>query len=356
MSNEDILLDMSFPKPPNYTKGEINRAGDILVNNETNEAARSKLNEWRACHAYPINTFQATLRDKLKKLGLDDSSIVAQRSKRAPTIIDKLRRYPKMKLTQMQDIGGLRAIVPTVKDVRLLVKEYKKSRFAHKLVREKDYIEFPRKEDGYRSVHLIYEYDNPKALDYKGLMLELQIRTKLQHSWATAVETVGFLLNQALKSRHGDKDWLHFFAMVSAAFAVIEGTNPLPGTEKMSKKEIFKEVADAEKKIGALETMRGIPVAIDHINTLGGTFFYYLIMLDLDKKMISTKGFAKEHLAAANKAYAEQEDKIAKSAAKVELVLVSAGKIKDLKKAYPNFFLDSQEFIRQVENIIKNSK
>ncbi|HEY4487559.1 MAG TPA: RelA/SpoT domain-containing protein, partial [Candidatus Paceibacterota bacterium] len=139
-----------------------------------------------------------------------------------------------MKLSQMQDIGGVRAVVPSEKDVRKLVAEYKSSKFKHRLIREKDYISNPRREDGYRSYHLIYEYNNPKAPEYKGLALELQLRTKLQHSWATAVETVGFILNQALKSRHGDKEWLEFFATVSAAFAREEGTEPVPEFEKMS--------------------------------------------------------------------------------------------------------------------------
>ena len=37
----------------------------------------------------------------------------------------------------------------------------------------------------------------------------------------------------------------------------------------------------------------------------------------------------------------------------IEVVLVSAGSIKNLKKAYPNYFLDTKDFVRQLEIIKK---
>jgi putative GTP pyrophosphokinase len=100
---------MPFSPVPRESKNQINKAGQILVQDnpspEELEWARDLADRWRACHAYPINTFQATLRLKLK--GLPEDSIAAQRLKRMPTIIDKLKRYPAMKLTTMQDIGGV---------------------------------------------------------------------------------------------------------------------------------------------------------------------------------------------------------------------------------------------------------
>jgi putative GTP pyrophosphokinase len=97
-----------------YSKNQINKAGDILIAPETysdadQEWASQVLANWRACHGYPINTFQATLRQKLKTI--DKRAIVAQRLKRAPSIILKLQRFDGMKLARMQDIGGLRAVV-----------------------------------------------------------------------------------------------------------------------------------------------------------------------------------------------------------------------------------------------------
>ncbi len=39
----------------------------------------------------------------------------------------------------------------------------------------------------------------------------MQIRTAVQHSWATAVEVVGAFTAQSLKSSQGNEKWLDFF-------------------------------------------------------------------------------------------------------------------------------------------------
>ena len=62
---------------------------------------------------------------------------VAQRLKRMPTILSKLERQPTMDITRMQDIGGCRAVVQSVKAVNEVVNYYKSiSRMKHSLVRE----------------------------------------------------------------------------------------------------------------------------------------------------------------------------------------------------------------------------
>ena len=73
---------MAWPTPE-YSRSQVNRAGRMLCD-ETPDAAQhcratAVLNNWRSCHGYPINTFQATLRDKLKKI--DTNALVAQRLK-----------------------------------------------------------------------------------------------------------------------------------------------------------------------------------------------------------------------------------------------------------------------------------
>jgi hypothetical protein len=39
----------------------------------------------------------------------------------------------------------------------------------------------------------------------------------------------------------------------------------------------------------------------------------------------------------------------------IEAVLVSAGPIAQLRRAYPNYFLDTHEFVTRVEDIIGNA-
>src|SRR5687768_6305726 len=103
---------MAWPKP-RFSRSEVNRAGEVLLaplfNSDDYVHAMEVLGNWRSCHGYALNTFQMTLRDKLRPL--DGDAIVAQRLKRTPSIISKLRRFPKMKLSRMQDIADLRAVV-----------------------------------------------------------------------------------------------------------------------------------------------------------------------------------------------------------------------------------------------------
>ena len=101
----------------------------------------------------------------------------------------------------MQDIGGCRAIVSTVRDVERLNEHIQSSSTRHKLHREYDYIKEP-KDTGYRGIHLTYKYNGEKE-EYKDYFVEIQLRSKVQHAWATAVEIVDTFTKQALKSSRG---------------------------------------------------------------------------------------------------------------------------------------------------------
>jgi hypothetical protein len=56
----------------------------------------------------------------------------------------------------------------------------------------------------------------------------------------------------------------------------------------------------------------------------------------------------------ASEEYAKYEDRAAKGA-RIEPVLVSAGPLKELKKAYPNYFLNVRDFIDKVQIILQHS-
>lgn len=349
---------MAFSPVPKESKNQINKAGLILVKeNPSREELRWALDladRWRACHAYPINTFQANLRGKLRKFYQD--AIAAQRLKRMPTIIDKLKRYPAMKLTTMQDIGGIRAILASINDVYSLTNQFRNSRLAHKLIDEKDYIANPRSEDGYRGVHLIYRYKNKQVPSYNGLRVELQIRTKLQHIWATAVETMGTFLGQALKSRQGDKEWIDFFAIVSSAFAHKENCVPIPRFNNLSIEETFQAVARAEASLQALEKMNGLSIAADSIvKGRGLGYSYHLIILNSMEHTVEIKAYNRDSFNQAMIDYTEVEARAAQGE-KIEPVLVSAGPFDKLRWAYPNFFMDINEFTDTVDQIVTDVK
>ena len=111
---------MAWVKPKGYSKSLVDWAGDILTQNQPSEAELHKtfeiLENWRAIHSYPMHIFKKRLKWTSEKI--DAGALTAQRLKRIPSIIKKLKReyYGKkasMKLSQMQDIGGCRAVLKT---------------------------------------------------------------------------------------------------------------------------------------------------------------------------------------------------------------------------------------------------
>ncbi len=342
---------MAYPQP-SFTKTQIDKAGKTLLENIDHVQSHLVLTNWRASHGYPVNTFQATLRKRLKSI--DNKAIVAQRIKRTPAIISKLRRFKSMRLTQMQDIGGLRAVVDSVKHVRLLQNIYICQRLDHDLVWVDDYLKQP-KDDGYRSVHMVYRYNNKFATAYNGLFVELQIRSRLQHAWATAVETMGTFLGKALKSHEGEQRWLDFFAVAGAAFAHIEKTNLVPGYEKLTTIQTYKMVVEAEKELGVLSKLQGFAIAAEAITNSTTKGHYNLVILDSLNKKVSVSSFPKDQLEKATEEYAKVESR-AINGDKIEAVLVSVGPIETLRRAYPNYFLDTRAFIGIIQRIITETK
>lgn len=151
---------------PQYKRDEINKAGSLLIADPqvvwvaNRDQMLNIINNWRSSHIFPLRSFRRTLYSRARHV--DTRAIVAQRLKRLSSIEAKLKRFREMKLTQMQDIGGCRAVVQNMPRLDELVKLYKQSRSKnpntrHEFVSEKQYVECP-KSDGYRSVHLVYRY------------------------------------------------------------------------------------------------------------------------------------------------------------------------------------------------------
>lgn len=204
-----------------YSKSKIDKAGEVLKKSDLKkiqaDAELDVLSNWRAFHLMPLDTFAKVLKTRVKKVSGSGNILVAQRLKRTPSIILKLKTHKTMRLSAMQDIGGLRAIFDNVKEVYSLVDIYRSSKSRHKLFSLQDYVSEP-KSNGYRSVHLVYQLKKEPSI-----FIEIQVRSYLQHIWATAVEVFGTLKNSSFKSGHGDKKWLELFAYLSSLFSLKEG-------------------------------------------------------------------------------------------------------------------------------------
>jgi Region found in RelA / SpoT proteins len=347
---------------PQNSRQDVNACGDLLIadDNVIYVANRDRIlqiiNNWRSSHAFPLQCLKMTLLRRAKRV--DQEAIVAQRLKRMSSIEAKLRRFPEMRLSQMQDIGGCRAVVRNVLRVNRLVRLYERGRAKnptkrHEFLHKKDYILHP-KADGYRSVHLIYRYNSSsrKHRVYNGLKIEIQLRSRLQHAWATAVETVSIFTGQALKSSGGEVDWRRFFALMSSAIALREKQSPVPDTPA-DKQELIGELRILAQRLNVVPMLQGWSYALRTLPAKNVTdAVAFLVILDTDAYTVQTTGFKKSELPKASEAYLAVEKDTA-SKPSVQAVLVSLDSVHSLRSAYPNYYLDTDAFIRALQFTIK---
>lgn len=342
---------------PAFSKNRVDVAGKTMVDlyDPTKEFDFSKIDEavlvannWRAAHGFPLNTMTVGLRRRAARV--DPNAITAQRIKRLVSIRQKLLRFPGLRLSQMQDLGGCRAVVASVDHVNDLVALYRKGDLKHKLVRLDDYMARPQN-SGYRGVHLIYRYFSDKQDTYNGLLIEMQLRSQAQHAWATAVETVGTFTRQALKSSQGEGDWLRFFALMGTAIAFQEGTPSVEGTpDKMG--ALVDELRDIAAKLDVTARLRAYGLGLSVLGDTKQNAHYFLMVLEPSAGQVEVTGFARDQLEEAQGRYLTAEKSILENDDKLA-VLVSVDSFTALQRAYPNYFLDTQLFLGIVEQILE---
>lgn len=336
-----------------YSKGEVTRAGKVLI--DPNASAEQRLHaldimsSWRAAHAYPMRALLMTLRKKAALI--DPKAIVVQRHKRSPSIINKLARFPQMELSRMQDIGGCRAIVANVKDAERLSELLQSGRTRNKLHREYNYIQNP-KDTGYRGIHLTYKYGGEKE-EYKDYFVELQLRSRIQHAWATSVEIIDTFTNQALKSSRGTADWLRFFRVASAEFAKLEKR---PIGDDLVGVDTKAELIELSKRLNVVAKLNAFAVSANHIiERSDNKTDYFLLELSSEGSKILITQYRTSDFSRATQAYLEKE-KQAKADGTSDVVLVAAGSMHALHSAYPNYFADSKEFLRYLDRALGAAK
>lgn len=336
-----------------YSKKQINSAWISLIKDNLSENEMKEnlliLNNWRTAHDYPMNTFQSLLRSKIKSLQY--SAVVVERLKRTHSIIGKLKRNPNMMLSRIQDIGGLRVVLENIDEVYKLRDALLKGRFLHELVKENDYIRKP-KDSWYRSLHMVYKYQNSYVSEYNGLQIEIQIRTELQHIRATAVETVGIILQKALKAWEWTQEWLDFFALTSSLFAIKEGCVPTRKYQWKDLESLKKTLKALEKKLHVIDKLKTYSNEIKQIDTnLGKRYEHYLLILNLQDHTIKVLWFKSWELDKATELYLQQEQ-LFKTEDEGQVVLVAGESLKTLSHAYPNYFGDTAKFISLLQEIL----
>jgi (p)ppGpp synthase/HD superfamily hydrolase len=200
------------------SKKQVKKAGDRLQKARRGlleMSAEQRLHDiaivdrWRQLHAEPL----AWVTDALgRRIGpLATQVVLAQRLKRMPQIIGKLARYETMKLDQMQDVGGCRAIFASLDEVdeaARLIRTYGSNRW--EIRQWSDYRQDGRSDTGYRALHIVVVRSER--------LIEIQLRTMRQHAWAETVERVDALTHHHVKEGRAPDEFKEYFFLASDGF------------------------------------------------------------------------------------------------------------------------------------------
>jgi len=161
------------------SKTQIDRLGDRLRKGSPSEADLRLLDEYRRSFGEAYETVIRAIREQLR---LEPTGRAA---KSTSSIIEKLRRE-SIRLSQVQDIAGCRVIVEDIATQNRIVASLQKKFPKSSIVDRRDKPSF-----GYRAVHVI-----PLV---SGKLVEIQVRTFLQHLWAELSEKLADILDPAIK-------------------------------------------------------------------------------------------------------------------------------------------------------------
>lgn len=334
---------------PRNTRSRVAAAGRRFRDHRATEEDAAVIENWRAAHAYVLNTFQNNLRARARGIG----ATVAQRLKRRVTIFDKLQREPNMALSHMHDIAGCRVIFDSIEELTNFRASLHESRAQHRLIgRDVDqynYLIRP-KHTGYRGVHDVYAYEVSSEAGklWNGLMVEIQYRTQVQHAWATAVEVADLTTSSRIKFDQGTGAHRDFFRLASELLArAFEGSSSC--CPEMSNPELGKAFVDVAVKSGlwvTLNRLRAIPA--EPSERRNAILVYYLDeQIELDERL---RVFRYENTIKAIHEYGRLEKELD---GKADVVLVRASTDGSIREAYRNYYSDVEAFLTYIRSSLE---
>ena len=352
------------------SKKSLDRLGKALLqlgeDEEADELAYRQLNHYRSLFHPLMNAVNKQCRVKIVKTlpkTKAKKAMVVQRIKRLESVILKLQRFTSMQLSNMQDIGGVRVILPDIQSVEVFSKNLF-SRSKKIIVKnKKNYIAQPKPEDGYRGIHYQLELANTRleVAPFEKLVIELQVRTLLQHCWATGVEIAGIINNKQYKTGDWDSDWNEFFRVLSDCFAIAETAN---GSYADVPIKTIRSLLLLIEKLNILEHFYQVNKVFSTFNQLQYEWMnvlklssnkFLLLVTDFelhetDVKMYTDEEKALEHLTIWEKRFNRLK---VGGGLTGQVLLIKTEDIGKLKDSYPNYYMDSRLLLEQLELILE---
>ena len=182
-----------------FTNSQIDRLGTRLRSASLSDADLRLLDEYRFSFGPAYESVVRRIRDELL---LEPTGRPA---KSTASLIEKLRRET-IRLSQVQDIAGCRVIAENIVEQEKIVQSlYVLFAKSHMMDRREN------PSYGYRSVHVIVEMF--------GKLIEIQVRTLLQHVWAELSERLSDVVDPTIKYGGGDES---IRKMLTGASEVVE--------------------------------------------------------------------------------------------------------------------------------------
>lgn len=334
---------MSFVAPL-YSASQVRNAGRRIRRGNPNLQDTLVLENFRASHAYVLNTFQMNAR----RHSFGVAASVGQRLKRRTTIIDKLRREPNMPLSAMQDIAGCRLIFRDLEQLYQVRGSLRSARFSHGRENDEnkyDYIINP-KATGYRGVHDIYSYliAGGPGQSWNGLKVEIQFRTLPQHAWATAVEIADLITKNRIKFADAEDNYIRFFMLASE---IISRTSEAKTSccFDLSAQHLVDEFRVQEAELQLLQRFQRLRAARGGLRIKKNTILIFRFDQDDEDGLLETNSFPSIGRAI------EEYNHLEKSLGDVaDIVLVRGENEQNIRDAFRNYFTDANAFVTLIED------
>jgi hypothetical protein len=173
--------------------------------------------------------------------------------------------------------------------------------------------------------------------DFKGLLVEIQYRTLVQHTWATAVEVIGYVTESQPKFEQGDTRYHEAMEyaseMLARHFEARRGPHP-----NLADVEIVKRFKEFDSELKLLQTLNNLSSVDTEITTKKN-----IILLITSEGKLEVRSY-RDATTAIQMLFDLEEQRPTS-----DVVLVRAETSDEVRLAFKNYFSDATDFVAMMK-------